>query len=104
MYPVVAGFTYGEGFPPHFLHQFLPIIFTCQVLHSPDMVHTNILGLLPTQFAYAPFDSGGVAVGGLVLPPVFRQRVCIQQDFFDSMESIMVKFAPLDTRFRRIGD
>ena len=49
----------------------------CQVFHSTDMVHPNILDLLAAQFADTPFDAGSISSGIAVLPPILRQGVSV---------------------------
>ena len=58
------------------------------------MVHTDIVGFLPAQFAGAALDTGRVTVGTGILLYIFRQSVGTHQHLFDTLEAIMVKFTP----------
>ena len=87
---IMALFTYGDGFSPHFHHQFLPCVITRQVFHFPDTVHADIPGLLTAQLTDTPFNSGSIAVRRVIFPSVIRQRIGIQHDFSDTLETVMV--------------
>ena len=99
---IKAIFTYGKGFSPHFPHQHFPVIAASEVFQPSDVVHTDIVGFLPAQFANAALDSGRVAVWAGVLPYIFRQGVGAHQNLFDALEAVMVKFTPFHARFRLI--